>query len=623
MLFNFFSIPRNAATLFILLQAASPITAISHDDAVIQRDHNHPLREADGWAGLVGDTQEYISNFVEISGTEKVVKRQQAPPSNPLKNNVPSFGTIKFGETQYWSFSAQELASAPIQGSPVLPSIPEKRDLSKDESQGGESSGLELKKRQNKDKQVFVSVDVCNQPTPLDPGFGSPPPQLGLHILHSAQDTNSLNQGFKAFEGGHVDYADLESGETLYSVEAPSGSASFNGTYTYQITASIDAHFSTWQQNQSLFYVDSDDKTAFFVTTNLTNETSSQADQDAWENSNSPFSIFLYNNTNTQIAGVQRSWCGMASYAQISGNVKSNPNNSTEVGITTVGVGFHKQKFYVQSLTRSTTYTAVMGLNTTGSSLVPNAATMYAAITFQTKTDGNCQLIHNLSFCDTVAYAVPSNPNLWPSMRDLATAYDTNASATYQNFNYSLQQIPCNTTSSAQYSLAANCDLCDQAYRQWLCAVFIPRCQDYSSTASYLQPRNVNSSFFNGTDPSANPFTQNDPTFSPLNRTAAQYATSRNPWIDTFVNPGPYKEVLPCQGLCYHLVQSCPASLGFACPLEGLGRNASYGYVGSDGILGVTCNIPGAFYGVSGAMRSVPSLGPLLFVSLMAAAVLG
>ncbi|KAG9818558.1 hypothetical protein KCU77_g17340, partial [Aureobasidium melanogenum] len=37
--------------------------------------------------------------------------------------------------------------------------------------------------------------------------------------------------------------------------------------------------------------------------------------------------------------------------------------------------------------------------------------------------------------------------------------------------------------------------------------------------------------------------------------------SSRNPTIivDT-IAPGPYKEVLPCQDLCYSLVRSCPAA---------------------------------------------------------------
>lgn len=36
--------------------------------------------------------------------------------------------------------------------------------------------------------------------------------------------------------------------------------------------------------------------------------------------------------------------------------------------------------------------------------------------------------------------------------------------------------------------------------------------------------------------------------------------------IDQVIKPGPYKELLPCQELCYDLVQACPTALGFQCP---------------------------------------------------------
>ncbi len=78
--------------------------------------------------------------------------------------------------------------------------------------------------------------------------------------------------------------------------------------------------------------------------------------------------------------------------------------------------------------------------------------------------------------------------------------------------------------------------------------------------------------------------------------------SSRNPLIDTNIKPGPYKEVLPCQDLCYTLVQSCPAALGFACPLQGRGLNWSYGVRDPKG--DITCSYLGAAYFLNAAGRS-------------------
>ena len=69
-----------------------------------------------------------------------------------------------------------------------------------------------------------------------------------------------------------------------------------------------------------------------------------------------------------------------------------------------------------------------------------------------------------------------------------------------------------------------------------------------------------------------------DPTFNATaGRSKVYYNTSRNPMIDSVIKPGPYKEMLPCEDICYDLVRSCPAALQFACPLEGHGLNYSYG----------------------------------------------
>ena len=167
----------------------------------------------------------------------------------------------------------------------------------------------------------------------------------------------------------------------------------------------------------------------------------------------------------------------------------------------------------------------------------------------------------------------PKNPNTTlTNITALGLHYDQNATDAYQFFNKSLQQVPCNTSSTAQYSLARNCDDCADAYKQWLCAVIIPRCQDYTNDASYLQPRAVNTPFVNQTLAG---MVQGGPEFGMKNMT--YYNASRNPMIDSDISPGPYKEILPCKEVCYNLVQSCPALLQFACPLPNFGLNWTYG----------------------------------------------
>lgn len=218
--------------------------------------------------------------------------------------------------------------------------------------------------------------------------------------------------------------------------------------------------------------------------------------------------------------------------------------------------------------------------------------------------DDNCVIIYDLSFCSEIAYAVPGNPNTFPNATALAAFYDNATQAQYQLFQNALAQTPCETTSSAQYSLARNCTDCERDYKRWICSVSMPRCTDWSSTLPWLQSRSMIQAFPDGT-------TLDSETVNTANKSAF-LSSSRNPNIDTFVQPGPYKEILPCEDLCYNIVQSCPAALSFACPRRGrIAFNESYGIMpdGSPGQNGqITCNYPGVDINLSadGSMLSRP-----------------
>ena len=218
-------------------------------------------------------------------------------------------------------------------------------------------------------------------------------------------------------------------------------------------------------------------------------------------------------------------------------------------------------------------------------------------------------LLFNLPFCSSVAYAAPGNPSSKNTSISNATSlgliYDQYASLAWTNFSYSLAQVACDTTSSAQYSLVRTCTDCANAYKEWLCAVVIPRCEDFSNSSTFLQPRAVGQPFINETYGKT---IMDDPTLSATlsheNQLKTYFNSSRNPMIDSVIQPGPYKEVLPCEDICYELVRSCPAFLGFGCPLAGHGLNYSYGKPPQ-------CN--SARTGISGA-AVLKGWGPLTFI---------
>lgn len=191
------------------------------------------------------------------------------------------------------------------------------------------------------------------------------------------------------------------------------------------------------------------------------------------------------------------------------------------------------------------------------------------------------------------------------NLSTLANYYDHNAESLYQNFSVSLQQVACNTTVSAQYSLARNCTDCSRDYKNWLCAVTIPRCDDIYSITPELMPRGLGQATLNGTQIDLAPLNiqQND-TQLPW------FKESRLPQIDIDIRPGPYKELLPCMDLCYDIVRSCPAVMGFACPRQVPLWNKSYAIFDSN--LPGSCNYVGRDPPVAFGMSPgniVPTIG--------------
>jgi calcium channel MID1 len=201
----------------------------------------------------------------------------------------------------------------------------------------------------------------------------------------------------------------------------------------------------------------------------------------------------------------------------------------------------------------------------------------------------------NLPFCDQVAYSVPGNTKNFANSTFLAHFYDNYAATMYANFEKALAQIACEAPSTQRYSLVRNCSDCAAAYKSWLCSVTIPRCEDFSASGDWLQPRNLLQPFPNGE-------TLDNSTISSFPNNSAWHQ-SRNPMIDTVVKPGPYKEVLPCEDLCYNLTQSCPSALGFTCARPGMnGFAQSYGIRGAQDANGeLYCNYPGSAHYISPA----------------------
>ncbi|RAL05636.1 MID1 family protein [Aspergillus ibericus CBS 121593] len=503
-----------------------------------------------------------------------LVRRAPAGVSS-LGNNQYQQSTIKMGATEWWYFPVNSDGTNST-------SENESRDLSK------------------RSTTVYLSLTACSKPSlnRTDSTTTAAVPQLTVYASESVQkpgpDKPASNQTAQSAEEGYMGMVLSVDRDVYIGVTAPN-STEYSGSFTYQLAASTDAYFhSVDDTDQFLFLVDSDTNAALLTTKNLTTTDLTPQNYSHWMDRTPPYTMFANNLNSTSISGLERSYCALDQLAQIG---KSN----VETSMTTRGsVVRPTEQFYITGLNRTSTYYGIMARNgnstSAGNGIIGGGGKVWPRMNFTTKTDDNCAVVYDLPFCSEVAYAVPSNPSV--NMTELRKIYDDNAASLYQNFNYSMQQVQCNTSSENMFSLAVTCDSCADAYKQWLCAVTIPRCADFSSDATFLQIRNAGQAFLNGTSITNS---------SLLDKPATN--RSRNPLIDKDIRPGPYKEVLPCLDVCHSLVRNCPSILGFSCPI-GQWANVSYGVRDPNG--DITCSYLGAAY----YLNAVSSVHESVWISL-------
>ncbi|KAI3334291.1 stretch-activated Ca2+-permeable channel component-domain-containing protein [Ustulina deusta] len=549
--------------------------------------------------------------------------------ASSLDADSPTRSNIDPGNTIAYVFEVASVSGRSAQ-EPDTPyelrrSLNGTQEYAKGEGDGDDelSSDLDPVRRQTPSKTLYISVNTCNQPGRISPDQTTmDPPQLTLFVSTSSENTSpgpGKDEGSQktiVFDEGAVMYNTSLDGDVYFSISAPQVSEKFFTTtlpYNYEVAVSLDGYHHSYdsEAEPNLYWVDSDASSSLLTTLNLTSHSEEVI-------STPPYIVFVQNTKNLDINGLRKSYCGLSSWAQI--RPLQNGGSQATIGLRQGGEdNLTTQEFYISGLNASTSYSGIIALNTSlslqkrqdGSS--GGGAVVYKGIDFSTKPNGACTFIFNLTVCTETRYAVPGNSEKFPNGTALAAFYDNYTRTMWDNFDKVLQQTPCQAPPTQRYSLVRDCDDCKQAYKNWLCSVAIPRCEDFSSPdQKYLQMRNINASFPNGT--------YVDESIRLKFGNLKAYTSSRNVEIDKTIEPGPYKELLPCDYLCYELVKSCPASIGFSCPLQKskFGFNTSYAVWDKDKEL--SCNYPGSAYYPSAAPPvaiSWVSMAALMIVPLL------
>ncbi|KAL8800862.1 MAG: hypothetical protein Q9200_007117, partial [Gallowayella weberi] len=456
----------------------------SDADTIIHEDHNHHRLQS----LLAGHDQPPSPPIKEANyephfwGLDRgIVGRAAEDLPSPLANNAPQPMNIEPGDIQYWTFSktiVRDPGRQPTFDLPLNLTTTNATCLEADLNQIATGQRATPRTR-----TVWLTISTCSQPTSTTAGNTLAPPQLEVYVSRSSSNPkpdSGRSDHVIAVEDGYGNITLSSVNEDIrIGVKAPPKLNGYDGIYNYELAASVNAPYATYIDGNTKFNGteltawDFDSKSAILWTGDTTNALSNSTDFSDWmELKAPPFKVYLHDDADPAILGISRSVCGLKTHAKI----KESDKSMIKIG------GQPKQQFYVQGLNRSSSYNAIMTLEPKSrNSTVGGGGTVWKATSFTTKSDNTCQIIYNLTFCTDVAYAVPSNPTFANRTTDLALTYDNWARNFYGNFDKSLQQIPCETTPSARYSLARNCTDCENAYKTWLCAVTIPRCEDDGS----------------------------------------------------------------------------------------------------------------------------------------------
>lgn len=434
---------------------------------------------------------------------------------------------------------------------------------------------------------ILLSGNICKQPSNVD--------GTTLGVFYSFNETlfNDLSVGkFQSFKNGYLQalaISPLENNNTnstskyskLYVVVTPinkltsqplPSSSESNGDerWEYKMSISENDLVYQWDSRSWLEVLDTDYSSALLLTGNVSADAENHYNYSIYDPS--LYDLYVYSNQESiQLEKMTNiSLCAMIQGNHLASSAQSLPKNARPLERTELAVsrsitntgGSVREQFYITGLNASTDYVAYLTkkIGKKGN-LSPDGGVLFSKQPFRTKSSNNCSLVFGLDFCSGVAYSVPSSSTS-NNKTLLAQTFDHYAHSLFQNFSKALQIIPCEMELDARYSPVRTCLDCSNSYRDWLCAVTIPRCTSDRQEYYIYRKKDDN----------------------------------RNQFINEEIKPmGDYYEVPPCIEMCYHMVRDCPSDFGFACPDKSRQKDLfhrSYNYFDASN-MEETCNYIG------------------------------
>lgn len=425
---------------------------------------------------------------------------------------------------------------------------------------------------------VFISGNIDNitytNNTSIEMNKNSILNEVGLRMSHSFDDSISKNISLgdiSVFEHGYVEnygVAPLNVASGNNSTDSDDSSLyimvqMFNTTtgkaldeddpltkdviINYRLSISENDLVYQWDTRPWVEVLDTDYSSALLMTGNITysatenkGKLKNMTIEDLSLYDLYVYDVYEFNKLNTTSLARSITAIKNGNYLISSQNETESTNNLDEkglriqkyIGSSAVGVS---EFFYITGLNHSTRYISLLTKKITNSdgNLTDVGGIIFAANNFTTQSDNTCSLIYGLNFCNNIAYSVPTSSFVGDNKTLMAETYEYITTGLYNNFTDALSLVDCDTELDARYSPLRTCADCADAYKNWLCAVSIPRCTSKKSEFYLKRDRKVN----------------------------------RNKLIDLYIKPtSDYYEILPCIDMCHYIVRDCPSKFNFQCP---------------------------------------------------------
>ncbi|PWN48157.1 hypothetical protein IE53DRAFT_334217 [Violaceomyces palustris] len=453
----------------------------------------------------------------------------------------------------------------------------------------------------NTSDPIYVSMSICTGPeipaynssnATLVKQLGLSATQvrrstlLGLYVSDQPEvpepgaDSGLKSNRFSFAQGGWAS-VELEKGSDQgiwIGVWPPVDTRNVTGTFELRIVASTKARMES--VDSTIFpTLDDTDSTRALVT--LYNHTAPSAQNltlivlPTFGEFSLPSAAYF----NSSFCAILDAWEGLRGGSN-SIKVNSTVSNTTSETIQSAGGGtnlteldplLNRVRFEIGNLQRGTNYTAWMVLGTNVSDTITSV--LFPAIKFKTKSSENCRLVHDIDFCPQVAYSIPVNPSI-STERALSVIQET-INPSFSNFSEMIDTFPCGDAYFGMYSYVQTCQACKESYRNWLCAVTMPRCTDPVESDDQSRASQNGSEL---TGAPSGPNTKLLPYI--VNRSNN---TSRQPYIDQDLQAGTYGELLPCIYNCYFVSRTCPPTIQWACPEWDVTAQRDYGTFADSG----------------------------------------